>query len=161
MAGTFLLLYYISINTFYVFSAVHKNSLGTEFPPAVSRGSAFRSVCEAACLIESSCAAPVRFCVCVEGPQRRADADLSIPLAHKQVGPKKADLCPPLSPFERGSARWRRSINTPKRVGDTKGRADLREHLRVNSRDKLPRMFWENEPSPAASQSRWILLVED
>lgn len=83
------------------------HTLGMEPPPRAT----WRSVCQAACLIESSRAASVRFCARVEGAQRRADADLRILLAPKQVWLKEADLCPPLSPFEKGSARWRRSIN--------------------------------------------------
>lgn len=77
----------------------------------MSCGSTLMTVCEVAVLIESSRTVALRMCVCVEGPRSRADTDLRIPLVHKQVRVKEADLCPPLSPFEKGSALWWRSIN--------------------------------------------------
>lgn len=69
----------------------------------MSRGSALTTACEAAVLIESSRAVSVEFCACMEGQQSRADADLRIPLAHKQVRVEEADLYHLSIPFEKGS----------------------------------------------------------
>lgn len=120
----------------------------------MSCGSTLRTACEVECLIESSCALSVRFCVCAEGPQRRADTDLRIPLVHKQVQLKDADLCP--TPFEKGSALWRRSIN-PQTCQWHQAKLKPAHWFTYEQSGQVPaNVFGRNEPFPAVSQSRSI-----
>lgn len=68
----------------------------------MSRASALTTACEATVLIESSRTVSAEFCACMEGAQSWADTDLRIPLAHKQVRVKEADLYHLSIPCEKG-----------------------------------------------------------